>query len=136
MVIVLHGSQRISQSAQFADLFRWRHDMLVVRRQRALPGMSGMEEDYDTPEAVYFVETSPKQNIVGHVRMNPTATQSHLADHFPHLCQCGASLRGSDIFEWTLYLVEPRRKTRQARYITWAKLMCETLVWAQAHGGL
>ncbi len=110
MVIVLTGSERRKNPDYFDQHFRLRHEVFVRRRGWALPCTNGREIDqYDTDEAVYFLDLNEDNVVRGSIRIAPSVTCSLLADYFPHLVETGGPLRSPDIYECTRYIVMPDR---------------------------
>jgi len=82
----------------FVDLLRWD---VPVRE-----GRFEMDQ-FDTPGAVYLVETSAAGEHMGSIRLLPTDRDHLLGSLFPHLCD-GPVPCGPDIFEITRGCLSPR----------------------------
>ena len=130
MVIVLNGSERRKHPDYFERLFRLRHQVFVKQRGWPLPSVNSFEIDqYDTEDAVYFLDLDAGGGIQGTVRMTPTATSSLLADYFPHLIENGQAPRSPHIYEATRYIVLPSHKTREALRSAKARLLTVLVEW-------
>jgi len=130
MVIVLNGSERRKHSDYFERLFRLRHQVFVKQRGWPLPSVNSFEIDqYDTEDAVYFLDLDAGGGIQGTVRMTPTVTSSLLADYFPHLIENGQAARSPHIYEATRYIVLPSHKTREALRSAKARLLTVLVEW-------
>jgi N-acyl-L-homoserine lactone synthetase len=130
MVIVLNGSERRKHPDYFERLFRLRHQVFVKQRGWPLPSVNSFEIDqYDTEDAVYFLDLDAGGGIQGTVRMTPTVTASLLADYFPHLVENGQAPRSPNIYEATRYIVLPSHKTREALRSAKARLLTVLVEW-------
>jgi acyl-homoserine lactone synthase len=130
MVIVLNGSERRKHPDYFERLFRLRHQVFVKQRGWPLPSVNSFEIDqYDTADAVYFLDLDAGGGIQGTVRMTPTVTASLLADYFPHLVENGQAPRSPHIYEATRYIVLPSHKTREALRSAKARLLTVLVEW-------
>lgn len=135
MVFVFYGHQRQQTASVFDALFRLRHETFVVGRGWSLPSRQGREVDqYDTDDAVYFVDFDGNGDIIAHVRLTPTVGSSLTADYFPHLVENGANLRGDDIYEATRFIVRPPQADKGRYRALKAKLIAATVSWSMAHG--
>jgi acyl-homoserine lactone synthase len=131
MVIVLTGRDRGRQHRYFDQHFRLRHEVFVRRRRWALPCTNGREIDqYDTEEAVYFLDINEDDVVRGTIRIAPSLTSSLLADYFPHLVETDDPLRSPDIYECTRYIVMPDRKTRDENRAAKARIISSMLEWS------
>lgn len=131
MVIVLNGSDRRSCPDYFDQHFRLRYDIFVKRRGWALPCVNGREVDqYDTDQAVYFLDLNEDDVLRGSIRIAPSETASLLADYFPHLVETGDALRAPDIYECTRYIVMPGRKSRDENRVAKARIIGAMLEWS------
>ena len=131
MVIVLTGQDRGRQQRYFDQHFRLRHEVFIKRRRWALPCTKGREIDqYDTEEAVYFLDINEDDVVRGTIRIAPSVTCSLLADYFPHLVETGGPLRSHDIYECTRYIVMPDRKTREENRAAKARIISAMLEWS------
>jgi acyl-homoserine lactone synthase len=130
MIIVLNGSERRKHSDYFDQLFRLRHRIFVKQRGWPLPSVNSCEIDqYDTEDAVYFLDLDRDGAIQGTVRMTPTVKSSLLADYFPHLVENGQAPRSPHIYEATRYIVLPSYKTREALRSAKARLLTVLVEW-------
>jgi acyl-homoserine lactone synthase len=130
MVIVLTGSERRKNPDYFDQHFRLRHEVFVRRRGWALPCSNGREIDqYDTDEAVYFLDLNEDNVVRGSIRIAPSVTCSLLADYFPHLVETGGPLRSPDIYECTRYIVMPDRKSRDDNRAAKTRVIGAMLEW-------
>lgn len=136
MIKALSGHRRTDHHDLFRQLFRLRHKIFVSGRKWTLPTQNGMDIDqYDVPEAEYFVRQDENGNVDCHVRLTPTRTHSLLADYFPHLVEGNVSARGDTIYEATRYIVMPSTKSRESNRAAKAELLLEMLRWVEAKGG-
>lgn len=136
MIQSLSGQRRTDQHELFRQLFKLRHKIFVSGRKWTLPTQNGMDIDqYDVPEAEYFVRQDDNGNVDCHVRLTPTRTHSLLADYFPHLVEGNGSARGDKIYEATRYIVMPSTKSRESNRAAKAELLLEMLRWVEAQGG-
>jgi acyl-homoserine lactone synthase len=130
MVCVLNGSERRKHPDYFERLSRLRHQVFVKQRGWPLPSVNSFEIDqYDTEDAVYFLDLDAGGGIQGTVRMTPTVTASLLADYFPHLVENGQAPRSPHIYEATRYIVLPSHKTREALRSAKARLLTALVEW-------
>ena len=130
-MIILSGSQRRQHAALFEQLYRLRHDVFIKGRGWSLPSSGGKEIDqYDTDEAIYFIDVGDNGLIEASVRATPSARASLLADYFPHLIENGEPARSPTIYECTRYIVRPAVKSRNANREAKAKLLSGMLEWA------
>jgi acyl-homoserine lactone synthase len=130
MVIVLKGSERAQYRDYFDQHFRLRHEIFIKRRGWSLPSANGYEIDqYDTDDAVYFLDLNEDDVIEGSIRITPTETSSLLADYFPHLVENGHPPRSPHIYECTRYIVMPVRKTRDGNRTAKARVISAMLEW-------
>ena len=130
MVIVLTGRDRRKNPDYFDQHFRLRHEVFVRRRGWALPCANGREIDqYDTDEAVYFLDLNQDNVVRGSIRIAPSETCSLLADYFPHLVETGGPLRSPDIYECTRYIVMPDRKSRDDNRAAKTRVIGAMLEW-------
>ena len=135
MMMTLLGERRAGETGIFLDLFKLRYDVFVQRRQWSIPTRNGLDiDEYDTRQAIYFVERSDNGAIESHVRLNPTMGQSLLADYFPHLVEIDTPARGARIWEATRCIVQPKNPTRARVAAARARLMVRMLQWAEMHG--
>jgi acyl-homoserine lactone synthase len=130
MVYVLYGHDRSSHRTLFDQLFKLRHDIFIKRRGWSLPSRDDREIDqYDTDEAVYFVDLDNNGRIQAHVRMTPTMRSSLTADYFPHLFENCANPRSPDIYEATRYMVLPADRDRTNYRLMKARLLAALVQW-------
>lgn len=130
MVFVLEGGDRKNSSAIFDQLFQLRYDIFVARRKWSLPVKGNHEVDqYDSPDAVYFIDMNSDGIIEGHVRLTPTTSHSLLADYFPHLIADSTNPRSANIYEATRYIVRPIEKSRAANRAAKSRLLVAMLEW-------
>ena len=131
MVIVLKGSDRRNRPDYFDQHFRLRHEVFVKRRGWSLPCTDGREIDqYDTDEAIYFLDLNERGVVRGSIRIAPSETCSLLADYFPHLVETGDQLRSPDIYECTRYIVMPDHKSRHQNRAAKARIISAMLEWS------
>jgi N-acyl-L-homoserine lactone synthetase len=131
MIIVLKGSQRSEQRHYFDQHFRLRHQIFIKRRGWSLPSANGFEIDqYDTEDALYFLDLNDDDAIQGSIRITPTVKSSLLADYFPHLVENGSSIRAPDIYECTRYIVLPSRNGGDENRAAKARIIGAMLEWS------
>jgi len=131
MIIVLNGRDRGKWVDYFDQHFRLRYDVFVKRRRWALPCVDGREIDqYDTDDAIYFLDVNDDGVVRGSIRIAPSQTCSLLADYFPHLVETGDALRAPDIYECTRYIVMPDRRSRDENRIAKARIIGAMLEWS------
>ncbi len=131
MVIVLNGTDRRRWPDYFDQHFRLRYDVFVKRRGWALPCIGGREIDqYDTDQAVYFLDLNDDDVVRGSIRIAPSETCSLLADYFPHLVETGDALRAPDIYECTRYIVMPDHKSWRENRVAKARIIGAMLEWS------
>lgn len=131
MIIMLRGCEREQNGKFFDQLFRLRHEVFVVGRGWSLPCGNGRETDqYDTDEAIYFLDINEDGLIEGSVRATPTVRHSLLADYFPHLIENDTPARAPDVYECTRYIIMPQRKSRDTIRAAKARLLIALFQWA------
>lgn len=135
MVFVVYGHESQKYQALFDKLFRLRHQVLIVNRRWSLPCTGGTERDqYDTDEAVYFIDLDAHGEVLAHARLTPTLQSSLTADYFPHLIENGLAARGATIFEATRFMVLPTQRDRTSYRRVKASLLAAGTEWCLAHG--
>lgn len=135
MVFVFYGHERHQAKGVFDRLFKLRYTTFVVGRGWSLPSRNGREIDqYDTDEAVYFVDFDENGNIVAHVRLTPTTKSSLTADYFPHLVENGTDPRGDDVYEATRFIVLPSQTDKSRYRSIKAQLIAATVEWSMSKG--
>lgn len=135
MVRVIEGKDRARHADLFETLFRARYETFVVNRCWSLPARNGLEIDqYDTDQAVYFVDFDTTGHLQGAVRLTPTMGASLTADYYPHLSESGAALRDPFVYEGTRYIASPREKTPENNRIVKARILGAMTEWAWSFG--
>jgi acyl-homoserine lactone synthase len=130
MLLIVKGNEHSKHSSVFNQMFQLRHEVFVKERGWSLPSYKGLEIDqYDTSEAVYFVNFNDDGSIESSVRMTPTVNASLMADYFPHLVETGESARSPAIYEATRFIVRPATKTRGDIKKAKARLMAPLVEW-------
>ena len=135
MVRVIEGKDRARHADLFETLFRARYETFVVNRCWSLPARNGLEIDqYDTDQAVYFVDFDAAGHLQGAVRLTPTMSASLTADYYPHLSDGGTALRDPFVYEGTRYIASPREKTPENNRIVKARILGAMTEWAWSFG--
>lgn len=135
MVQVIEGKDRPLHTDLFEKLFRARYETFVVNRCWSLPARNGLEIDqYDTDQAVYFIDIDETGHLQGAVRLTPTLSASLTADYYPHLSDGGTALRDPFVYEGTRYIATPREKTPKNNRIVKARILGAMTEWAWAFG--
>lgn len=130
MCIIIRGHEKYKYHDLMEHLFRLRHQIFVEERKWSIPSYNGREIDqYDTDEAVYFINLASNGSIEGSVRMTPSLRSSLLADYFPHLVETGEAPRGPAIYEATRYFVRPMIPTRTALRAAKVRLLVPLFEW-------
>ena len=132
LVLVLSGRERAAHKPLFEKLFKLRYDVFIMKRGWSLPSRHNQEIDqYDTDDAVYFVNIDEFENIIGHVRMTPTMTSSLTADYFPHLFETDVDPRSPRIYEATRYMVLPANRDRGSHKRAKTALLVALVEWCR-----
>lgn len=135
MVQVFEGKDRGRHPELFEKIFRARYETFVVTRRWSLPANNGLEIDqYDTDQAVYFVDFDDHNHLQGAVRLTPTLSASLTADYYPHLSDGDTALRDPFIYEGTRYIASPREKTPENNRLVKARILGAMTEWAWCFG--
>lgn len=136
MVKIIEGRDRKNHAALFERLFRARYETFVVNRRWSLPARNGLEIDqYDTDQAVYFIDIDEVGHLQGAVRLTPTVSASLTADYYPHLSDDKrTALRDPFVYEGTRYIASPREKTPENNRIVKARILGAMTEWAWTFG--
>lgn len=135
MVQVIEGRDRARHAKLFETIFRARYETFVVNRCWSLPARNGLEIDqYDTEQAVYFVDIDETGHLQGAVRLTPTTVASLTADYYPHLSDGGTALRDPFVYEGTRYIASPREKTAESNRVVKARILGAMTEWAWSFG--
>jgi acyl-homoserine lactone synthase len=135
MVQVIEGKDRAHHAELFERLFRARYETFVVNRCWSLPARNGLEIDqYDTDQAVYFVDIDETGHLQCAVRLTPTIVGSLTADYYPHLSDGGTPLRDPFVYEGTRYIASPREKTPLSNRVVKARILGAMTEWAWSFG--
>lgn len=136
MIITLSGKDREACRTIFDDLFRLRYDVFIEAKHWSLPAKGRLEIDkYDNDSAQYFYGMDGDGNLVSHVRVSPSLTDSLIADCFPHLIEEPHVARSATVFEGTRYIVQPVTRNRQAMCEAKAELLVAMFEWCRGRGG-
>ncbi|MDJ0512458.1 MAG: acyl-homoserine-lactone synthase [Methyloceanibacter sp.] len=131
MVQVIEGKDRARHADLFEKLFRARYETFVVNRRWSLPARNGLEIDqYDTDQAVYFIDIDKTGHLQGALRLTPTVTASLTADYYPHLSDGVVPLRDPLIYEGTRYMACSREKTPGNNRRVKARIISAATEWA------
>ena len=135
MVYLLHGHERTNHPSLFAKMFELRHKVFVQSRGWSLPSRNTQEIDqYDKPDAVYFVDLDDDGLVQAHFRMTPTLTSSLSADLFPFLFENGVDPRSPTIYEATRWIVRPSKPGSHELRAVKARLMAAGIEWCMKQG--
>lgn len=135
MVQIVEGKDRGRRPELFEKIFRARYETFVVSRRWSLPASKGLEIDqYDTDQAVYFVDFDETGHLQGAVRLTPTMSSSLTADYYPHLNDGHTTLRDPFIYEGTRYIASPRIKTPESNRVVKARILGAMTEWAWCFG--
>ncbi|MCB1442457.1 MAG: hypothetical protein KDJ72_05480 [Methyloceanibacter sp.] len=135
MVQVFEGKDRKRHGGLFEKIFRARYETFVVNRCWSLPARNGLEIDqYDTDQAVYFVDFDEGGHLQGAVRLTPTVSASLTADYYPHLSDGGTALRDPFVYEGTRYIAAPKEKTPANNRVVKARILGAMTEWAWTFG--
>ncbi|MEM7398418.1 MAG: acyl-homoserine-lactone synthase [Pseudomonadota bacterium] len=135
MVEVIEGKDKERHADLFEKLFRARYETFVVNRCWSLPARNGLEIDqYDTENAVYFVDIDEMGHLQGAVRLTPTTVASLTADYYPHLSDGGTALRDPFVYEGTRYIASPRVKSPENNRVVKARILGAMTEWAWSFG--
>jgi acyl-homoserine lactone synthase len=133
-MIQLLEAARPGENPRLEAAFRLRHSIFVDELK-----WSQLRRDderdidrFDGPYAVYFVAIE-KDEVVGHLRMLPTARPHLLSDVYPHICQRNYP-RGPQVWEWTRACVSRPYREGGAFGRTLAELTLAAMEWSAAHG--
>jgi N-acyl-L-homoserine lactone synthetase len=130
MILCLKGSERSEKSQYFERMFRLRHEVFIKGLKWPLPSVGGLEIDqYDGPDAVYFLDLTDEDYIQASVRLMPSVSCSLVADYFPGLLENGVSPRHPSVFECTRYMVIPQKGRRRENYHARARVLSAMVEW-------
>lgn len=115
-IVVPNG--RTHYRRELDAMHRLRHRVAVEQWGWRIPGIiPGYDKDqFDTDKTIYFLAfAADGENPVGCARLNPTTEPHMLSEVFPRLCDISGVERGSDVYEFSRFIVDHKRLSRPDR---------------------
>ncbi len=107
MINIITGENRHLFHPVLTEMHRQRKQLFIDQMGWSLADIAGLEmDDYDSPEAVYLVETGGEGAVLQSARLLPTQAPHLLSEVFPGLCDNGPP-RSETIWEASRFCPAP-----------------------------
>lgn len=135
-VHVINAGNRHLYAEELDQHHRIRRDIYIgEHRWSALRDTDGREYDqFDYPEAIYFLGIEPGTGVVSGTRILPTTMPTLMSAVFPVLANVHPMPSGPDVYEWTRFFVVKSRREEHRLARVGGAVLCAMLEYCLDEG--